>query len=90
MSEVQSMQDLMRQIQEITMKQKSQNKGDEVAVAQTLLNDPDFQVGIYDKNKGLIGTRNVHEEAVRGDYDSLLQVSLRYLDMLNLKERVHK
>lgn len=47
------------------MKQKSQNKGDEVAVAQTLLNDPDFQVGIYDKNKGLIGTRNVHEEAVK-------------------------
>ena len=65
MSEVQSMQDLMKQIQEITMKQKSQNKGDEVAVAQTLLNDPDFQVGIYDKNKGLIGTRNVHEEAVK-------------------------
>lgn len=59
------MQDLMKQIQEITMKQKSQNKGDEVAVAQTLLNDPDFQVGIYDKNKGLIGTRNVHEEAVK-------------------------
>ena len=55
----------MKQIQEITMKQKSQNKGDEVAVAQTLLNDPDFQVGIYDKNKGLIGTRNVHEEAVK-------------------------
>ena len=55
----------MKQIQEITAKQKSQNKGDEIAVAQTLLNDPDFQVGIYDKNKGLIGTRNVHEEAVK-------------------------
>lgn len=55
----------MKQIQEITVKQKSQNKGDEVAVAQALLNDPDFQVGIYDKNKGLIGTRNVHEEAVK-------------------------
>ena len=65
MAEVQSMQELMKQIQEITVKQKSQNKGDEVAVAQALLNDPDFQVGIYDKNKGLIGTRNVHEEAVK-------------------------
>lgn len=64
-AEVQSMTELMKQIQEITVKQKSQNKGDEVAVAQALLNDPDFQVGIYDKNKGLIGTRNVHEEAVK-------------------------
>lgn len=60
----QSMEQLMKQIREITAKQKSQNKGDEVAVAQALLNDPDFQVGIYDKNKGYIGTRNVHEEAV--------------------------
>ena len=60
----QSMELLMKQIQEVTARQKSQNKGDEVAVAQALLNDPDFKVGIYDKNKGLIGTRNVHEEAV--------------------------
>ena len=65
MSETQSMKDLMIQIQEVTAKQRSQNKGDELAVAQALLNDPDFQVGIYDKNKGLIGTRNVHEEAVK-------------------------
>lgn len=54
----------MRQIQEVTRKQKSQNKTDEIIVAQTLLNDPDFQIGVYDKNKGLIGTRNVHNEAV--------------------------
>lgn len=58
------MDQLMRQIQEVTRKQKSQNKTDEIIVAQTLLNDPDFQIGVYDKNKGLIGTRNVHNEAV--------------------------
>ena len=68
----------MRQIQEITMKQKSQNKGDEVAVAQTLLNDPDFQVGIYDKNKGLIGTRHVHEEA--GQFVANISAEITGLD----------
>lgn len=61
----QSMDELMKQIQKVTMKQKSQNKTDEITVAQTLLNDPDFKIGVYDKNKGLIGTRNVHEEAVQ-------------------------
>ena len=43
MSDTQSMKSLMTQIQEVTAKQKSQNKGDEVAVAQALLNDPEFQ-----------------------------------------------
>lgn len=27
--------------------------------------------------------RQYHEEAVQGDYDNLLQVSLRYIDVLN-------
>ena len=34
----------MKQIQEITARQRSQNKGDEIAVAQALLNDPDLVI----------------------------------------------
>ena len=78
------MKDLMIQIQEITAKQRSQNKGDEIAVAQALLNDPEFQVGIYDKNKGLIGTRNVHEEAVK--FISNITVEMTGLDRKTAEE----
>lgn len=62
--EPQTMTELMDQIQQITLKQKSQSISDELKVQQMLLNDPKYEVGIYDRNKGRIGSRNVHNEAV--------------------------
>lgn len=62
--EPQNMTELMDQIQQITIKQKSQSISDELRVQQMLLNDPNYEVGIYDRNKGRIGSRNVHTEAV--------------------------
>lgn len=88
MAETQSLQELISQIQEITVRQKSQNKGDEIAVAQALLNDPEFQVGIYDKNKGLIGTRNVHEEAVK--FVSNISAEITGLDKKTAEELAGK
>ena len=34
--------------------------------------------------------KQYHEEAVQGDYNNLLMVSLKYLDMLNLIKKVNK
>ena len=61
----QTMNELMTEIREVTKKQKSCNKVDEIRVMRTMLNDPDFEVSIYDKNKGLIGTRCPRTEAVK-------------------------
>lgn len=61
----QTMKDLMKEIKEVTQKARSASKVDEIRVMRTMLNDPDFTVAIYDKSKGLIGTRNPHEEAVK-------------------------
>lgn len=61
----QSMKELMAEIKEVTKKQRSCNKVDEVRIMQTMLNDADFSISIYDKNKGLIGTRCPHDEAVK-------------------------
>lgn len=61
----QTMKELMAEIREVTKKQKSCNKVDEIRVMRTMLNDPDFEVSIYDKNKGLIGTRSPRTEAVK-------------------------
>ena len=45
-------------------KQKSINKVDEIRVMRCMLNDPDFSLGVYDKNLGYVGQRCPHNEAV--------------------------
>ena len=59
------MKELMSEIKEVTKKQRSANKIDEIRVMKAMLNDPDFEISVYDKNKGLIGTKNIHDEAVK-------------------------
>lgn len=41
------------------------NKVDEVRVMTSMLNDPDFSLGVYDKTQGYIGQRSPHQEAVK-------------------------
>lgn len=41
------------------------NKVDEVRVMRCMLNDPDFSLGVYDKNLGYIGQRSPHAEATK-------------------------
>lgn len=64
-NEVMNMNDLMAEIRETTKKQKSASRVDEIRVMKTMINDPDFSVSIYDRNKGLIGSRCPREEAVK-------------------------
>lgn len=64
-TEVTTMNDLMDEIRETTKKQKSASRVDEIRVMRTMLNDPNFSVSIYDRNKGLIGQRCPREEAVK-------------------------
>ena len=61
----QTMKELMAEIKEATKKQRSSNKADEIRVMKAMLNDPDFTVSVYDKNKGYIGTKCPREEAVK-------------------------
>jgi len=63
--EKQNMEQLMDEIRESTKKQRSSSRVDEIRVMRTMLNDPDFKVSIYDKNKGLIGQRCPREEATK-------------------------
>ena len=63
-NEPKNMNELIDQIKQITAKQKSQSILDQLRIQQMLLNDPDYEVSIYDKNKGRIGARNVRTEAV--------------------------
>jgi hypothetical protein len=44
--------------------QISINKVDEVRVMRSMLNDPEYTIGVYDKNLGYIGQKNPHSEAV--------------------------
>lgn len=59
------MDELMKEIKEITKNQHSSSKVDEIRVMRAMLNDPDFTVSVYDKNKGYIGTRCPREEALK-------------------------
>lgn len=61
----QTMKDLMKEIKEVTAKQRGASKVDEIRVMRTMLNDPDFTVSVYDKSKGLIGSRCPREEAIK-------------------------
>ena len=46
-------------------KQRSINKVDEVRVMKSMLNDPEFTIGVYDKSSGYIGQKSPHNEAVK-------------------------
>lgn len=59
------MEQLIDEIKKVTETQTSINKADELRVMTTMLNDPDFSVGVYDKKIGYIGQRSPHEEAVK-------------------------
>ncbi len=63
--EATNMNDLMNEIREITKKQKAASRVDEIRVMRTMINDPNFSISVYDKNKGLIGSRCPREEAVK-------------------------
>lgn len=63
-NEATNMEELIDQIKQVTAKQKSQSVSDQLRVQQMLLNDPNYEISIYDRNKGRIGSRNVHTEAV--------------------------
>jgi hypothetical protein len=63
--EPETMEELISEIRKITKNQKAQSISDQVRVQQMLLNDPNYEVSIYDKSKGRIGSRNVHDEAIR-------------------------
>lgn len=56
---------LMEEIREITKHQKAVSKADEVRVMTAMLNDPEFTITVYDKNKGAVGSRCPREEAVK-------------------------
>lgn len=58
------MEKLIGEIKESTSKQVSINKADEIRLMTTMLNDPEFSVGIYDKKLGYIGQKCPHDEAV--------------------------
>ena len=46
-------------------KQISINKVDEVRVMKSMLNDPDYSIGVYDKTVGYVGQKCPHDEAVK-------------------------
>jgi len=56
---------LIDEIKKVTETQTSINKADELRVMTTMLNDPDFSIGIYDKKLGYIGQKSPHDEAVK-------------------------
>lgn len=80
----QTMKELMKEIKEVTKKQKSASKVDEIRVMRTMLNDPDFTVSVFDKNKGLIGTRCPREEAVK--FASSICTSITGIDSKSASE----
>lgn len=59
------MEQLIEEIKKVTETQTSINKADELRVMTTMLNDPEFSIGVYDKKIGYIGQRSPHDEAVK-------------------------
>lgn len=57
-----NMEELMKEIRKST-NQVASSKADEVKVMKCMLNDRNFKVGVYDKNRGYIGQRCPREEA---------------------------
>lgn len=58
------LESLVREIRKSTM-QISINRVDEVRVMTCMLNDPQFTLGVYDKNQGYIGQKSPREGAVK-------------------------
>ena len=59
------MEQLIEEIKKVTETQTSINKADELRVMTTMLNDPEFSIGVYDKKLGYIGQKSPHDEAVK-------------------------
>ena len=78
------MDELIDEIKEITKKQKSISISDEIRVMRGMLNDPDFSINIYDRRKGLIGTRCPREEAL--NFITNTTSSITGLDRKSTKE----
>lgn len=57
------LENLVSQIRK-NAKQIAVNKVDEVSVMRSMLNDPEFTLGVYDKSTGYIGQRSPHKEAI--------------------------
>ena len=63
MSKKSELEQLVSEIKK-NVNQLAVNKVDEINVMRTMLNDPDFYIGVYDRNAGYVGQRNPHQEAV--------------------------
>jgi len=79
-----NMKELMNEIREVTKKQKAASKVDEIKVMKAMLNDPNYSVSIYDRSKGLIGSRCPREEAV--SFIASVSASITGLDSNSAKE----
>lgn len=51
------------------------NKADEVTVMQCMLNDPEFEIGTFDANNGLIGTHVPRADAMGIILDSMSSIT---------------
>lgn len=58
------LESLVHQIKK-NAKQVAINKVDEVRVMQTMLNDKEYTMGVYDRSIGYIGQKSPHDEAVK-------------------------
>ena len=58
------LEELVNEIKKSTS-QVAINKVDEVRVMKSMLNDPDYSIGVYDKTAGYVGQKCPHDEAVK-------------------------
>lgn len=90
MSNSVALKDIMEEIREKTSTSNliAINRSDEVKVMQAMINDPDFTVGIYDKNLGYIGQRSPHDEAMKFVRNIIVGTTgLDHKDAANLAKR---
>lgn len=55
--------------------QTAVNRSDEVEVMQSMLNDREFNVAMFDRNKGYVGSRSPRNEAIQLAVDTLSGVT---------------
>lgn len=55
--------------------QTSTNRADEVAVMQSMLNDKEFAIGIFDRKDGYVGSRSPRKEAIQLTVDTLSSIT---------------
>ena len=58
-----NMNELIKDIKSKTKNQIAINKADEVRVMRTMLNDPEFTIGVYERNTGYVGDRSPYHES---------------------------